>query len=82
MTIVANLNQDWSKNNIYDVFKMVFMVSEIRTIEDYSLTDIFIFDFKHVTAGDAVKYTLPVIKKVQVITFVSFKKHSVLPKKM
>jgi hypothetical protein len=57
------------------------MVADIRTIEDYSLSDIVIFDFENFTAADVVKYTLPVLKKIYVVTFVSFKEHPVLRNK-
>jgi hypothetical protein len=72
------LNDDSSKHNLYDNLKIVGMITEIRTIEDYSLTDIWIFDCENFTAADALKWTLPTLKKVQAITFVSSEKKCVI----
>ena len=63
MIITKYLNDDSSKHNVYDYLKISFMITEIRTIEDYSLTDIYILDCQNLTATAAVKWNLPVIKK-------------------
>jgi hypothetical protein len=57
---------------------MVFMIAEIRTIEAYNLADIWILDCGNFTAADALKYTLPLIKKFKAITFVSSEKYCVI----
>ena len=49
------------------------MVFEIRSIEDYNLSEIVIIDLNNITVGHAVKYTLPVIKKLQLSVIVSSK---------
>ena len=54
------------------------MTAEIRTIEDYNLGEIGIFDLQNFTAAHAVKCTLPAIKKYQVIFSVSSEKNCVL----
>ena len=78
--IVAFLNDDSSKCNIYDFYKMTFKVTDMRTIEDYNLADICIFDCQHFTAADIVKWTSPVIKKTKVVFLVSTEKNCVLSK--
>jgi hypothetical protein len=57
---------------------MAFMIAEIRTIEDYNLADIWILDCGNFTAADALKCTLPLIKKLKAITFVSSEKNCVI----
>jgi len=47
------------------------MVFEIRTIEDYNLAEIVIVDLNNITVGHAVKYTLPVIRKIEISFIVS-----------
>ena len=47
------------------------MVFEIRAIEDYNLTDIIIVDLNNIRLGHAAKYTLPVLKKLEVSFIVS-----------
>jgi hypothetical protein len=76
--IMKFLNDDPSKHNVYDNLKMVFMITEIRTIEDYSLTDIWILDCENFTAADALKWTLPTLKKLHAIIFVSSEKNCVI----
>jgi hypothetical protein len=51
------------------------MISEIRAIEDYNLADIWILDCENFTAADALKLTLPAIKKLKLIVFVSSEKN-------
>jgi hypothetical protein len=51
------------------------MISEIRTFEDYRLADIWILDCENFTAAEALKYTLPAIKKLKLIAFVSSEKN-------
>jgi hypothetical protein len=47
------------------------MILEVRTIEDYNLAEIFILDLDNVTVGHVVKYTLPVLKKLEISAMVS-----------
>jgi len=75
VTIIAYLTEDSSKFNIYDFLKMIFMTGEIRIIEDYNQADVAIIDFQNITAAQAVKWTLPIIKKIHVLFFVSSKKN-------
>ena len=82
MTIAAYLNDDSPKPNIYDTLKIIFMIAEIRSIEDYNQADICVFDLQNFTAGDAVKWTLPAIKKGHVLFFVSSEKNCVLSKEL
>jgi predicted transglutaminase-like protease len=53
-----------------DFFKVALMTLEILSIEDYSLSTIFIFDFKNYTLGHAPKITLPLSKKCETCTMV------------
>jgi hypothetical protein len=76
--ILKHLNDDSSKHNLYDTLKMVCMIAEIRTFEDYNLADIWILDCQNFTAADALKWTLPTLKKLQAITFVSSEKNCVI----
>jgi hypothetical protein len=55
---------------------MGLMVFEIRSIEDYNLADIVIVDLNNITVGHAVKYTLPVLKKLEISVIVSSRKYS------
>jgi len=56
---------------VYDLIKMAFMIFEIRSIEDYNLAEIIIIDLNNITVGHAVKYTLPVLKKIEISSIVS-----------
>jgi hypothetical protein len=58
---------------------MACMVFEIRSIEDYSLADIVIIDLNNITVGHAVKYTLPLLKKLELSVIVSSRKYSRIP---
>jgi len=80
VTIVTILNNDSSKLNNNDFLKMIYMITEIRTIEDYNMADVGIFDLQNITASHAVKWTLPTIKKTEVLFFVSSEKNCVLSK--
>ena len=71
VTLLTYLDQDPSRYNVYDVIKMACMVFEIRAIEDYNLTDIIIVDLNNIRLGHAAKYTLPVLKKLEVSFIVS-----------
>jgi hypothetical protein len=75
VTLLAYLDQDPSKYIVYDVIKMACMVFEIRSIEDYNLTDIVIIDLNTITVGHAVKYTLPVFKKLELSVTVSSRQY-------
>jgi hypothetical protein len=76
VTLLTYLDQDPSKYIAYDVIKMAFMVFEVRSIEDYSLSDIIIVDLSNITMGHVVKYTLPVLKKLEVSAIVSSRKYT------
>jgi hypothetical protein len=54
---------------------MACMIFEIRSIEDYNLTEIIIIDLNNIALGHAVKYTLPVIKKLELSVIVSSRKY-------
>lgn len=56
------------------------MILEVRTIEDYSLADIFILDLDKITVAHVAKYTLSVIKKIEICAMVSLVKNFVLVK--
>jgi hypothetical protein len=71
VTLLVYLDQDPSKYIVYDVFKMIFMILEIRNTEDYNLAEIFIVDLENITMGHVVKYTLPAIKKLEISALVS-----------
>jgi hypothetical protein len=71
VTLLVYLDRDPSKYIVYDVFKMIFMILEIRNTEDYNLAEIFIVDLENITMGHVVKYTLPAIKKLEISALVS-----------
>jgi hypothetical protein len=71
VSLLAYLDQDPSKYNVYDIFKMIFMILEIRKMEDYNLAEILIVDLENITMGHVVKYTLPAIKKLEISALVS-----------
>jgi hypothetical protein len=71
VTLLTYLDQDPSKYIVYDVIKMALMVFEIRAIEDYSLSDIIVVDLNNITMAHVVKYTLPILKKLEVSVIVS-----------
>jgi hypothetical protein len=74
VSIIKFLNNDSSLHILNDAFKMVFMIFDIRLMEDYNMGEIFVFDFENFTAADALKFTPPFIKKTYVIVIVSLKK--------
>jgi hypothetical protein len=71
VSLLVYLDQDPSKYIVYDIFKMIFMIFEIRNIEDYNLSEIFIVDLENIRMGHVVKYTLPAIKKLEISALVS-----------
>jgi hypothetical protein len=71
VSLLAYLKQDPSKYIVYDIFKIIFMVFEVRNKEDYNLAEIFIVDLDNITMGHVVKYTLPAIKKLEISALVS-----------
>jgi len=75
VTLLTYLDQDPSKYFVYDLMKLAFMFCEIRSIEDYNLTEILIIDLNNITVGHAVKYTLPVLKKLELSITVSYRKY-------
>jgi hypothetical protein len=74
--IVTRLNDDPTSFNIYDMFKMIFMITDVRTMEDYNFADICVVDLKSITMAEAVKYTFPVVRKIELISLVSLMKQS------
>jgi len=54
-----------------DFFKVALMTLEILSIEDYSSSTIFIFDFRNYTLGHVPKITLSLSKKCETCTMVS-----------
>jgi hypothetical protein len=54
-----------------DFFKVALMTLEILSLEDYSLSTIFIFDFRNYTLGHVPKITLSLSKKCETCTMVS-----------
>ncbi|XP_069698959.1 alpha-tocopherol transfer protein-like [Periplaneta americana] len=71
--LIACLDQDPSKYNVYDMHKMIYMVTEIRTMEDYCFGDVYIIDFNNLTMAHVVKYSLPVLKKLEIASMKAFK---------
>ncbi|XP_021919716.1 uncharacterized protein LOC110829859 [Zootermopsis nevadensis] len=73
VTIIKCLDGDPSNHHPYDMLKLLFMIVEVRTIEDYNMADIFIIDMDNITVSHVVKYTLPVLKKIEVSAMRGFK---------
>jgi hypothetical protein len=48
------------------------MTLDVRTTDDYYTSDIFIFDVSNITVAHAAKYTVPIWKKIEVCSLVSF----------
>ena len=49
--------------NLYDAFKILLMSLDLRIREDYFISDVFIIDFKNLTASLIKNFTLPAVKK-------------------
>jgi hypothetical protein len=71
VTISAIFDPDPENYSVLDAIKLLFMILNIRTRDDYCLSDIFIFDVNNLTMAHAAKYTIPIWKKIEVCGLVS-----------
>lgn len=73
VSIVTCLDPDSDKYIVYDILKMVIMVLDIRCIEDYHISDIILIDLHNLTMGHVLKYTLPMLKRIEVLTVKAYR---------
>jgi hypothetical protein len=70
--VVGNLDTDATHYNILDVFKVVFMVGDVRMSEDCCLGDIYIVDLGNFGLGHMAKITITAFRKLEVCAMVRF----------
>lgn len=70
--VLGNLDPDATKYNVLDVFKLLFMVGDVRLSEDCCVADIYIVDMANFGLGHMTKITIPAVKKLEVCAMVSF----------
>jgi hypothetical protein len=68
---VGNLDADATKYNLLDVFKLIFMVGDVRLSEDCCVADTYIVDMANFGLGHITKITLAAVKKLEVCAMVS-----------
>ncbi|KAJ9584950.1 hypothetical protein L9F63_020699, partial [Diploptera punctata] len=73
VSLLTCIDPDPDKYIVFDIMKMMAMVLEIRCNEDYHMSDILLVDFNNLTIGHVVKYTLPVLKKLEVTAVKAYK---------
>lgn len=66
VVIIGNLDPDATNYNLLDVFKIVFMVGDVRLSEDCCLGDIYIVDLANFGLGHMAKITITALKKLEV----------------
>ncbi|KDR19513.1 retinol-binding protein pinta-like [Zootermopsis nevadensis] len=66
VTISAITDRDPDKYSVYDAVKLLFMTLDVRMREDYYTSDVIIMDVNNFTIAHAVKYTIPIWKKIEV----------------
>lgn len=71
VTISAITDRDPDKYSVYDAVKLLFMTLDVRMREDYYTSDVIIMDVNNFTIAHAVKYTIPIWKKIEVCGLVS-----------
>jgi hypothetical protein len=69
--MVGNLHPDATKYNLLDVFKLIFMVGDIRFSEDCCVADTYIVDMANFGLGHVAKITFTAVKKLEVCATVS-----------
>jgi hypothetical protein len=69
--LLGNLDSDATKYNVLDVFKLIFMVGDVRFSEDCCVGDIYIVDMANFGLGHITKITITAIKKLEVCAMVS-----------
>jgi hypothetical protein len=69
--LLGNLDPDATKYNALDVFKLIFMVGDVRFSEDCCVADTYIVDMANFGLGHITKITIPAVKKLEVCAMVS-----------
>jgi hypothetical protein len=70
--ILGNLDPDATKFNLLDVFKLIFMVGDVRFSEDCCVADNYIVDMANFGISHIAKITITAVKKLEVCAMVSF----------
>jgi hypothetical protein len=68
--MIGNLNPDATNYNLLNVFKIVFMVGDVRLSEDCCLGDVYIVDMANFGLGHMAKITITAVKKLEVCAMV------------
>ncbi|KDR19512.1 Retinaldehyde-binding protein 1-like protein 2 [Zootermopsis nevadensis] len=66
VVVLGNLDPDASKYNVLDVFKLIFMVGDVRFSEDCCVADTYIVDMTNFGVGHIAKITMPAVKKLEI----------------
>lgn len=73
VTFVAFRDPDPTKFNCLHYFMLYLMNLQVRLKEDYWLSDIFILDYSKFGLGHVSKFSLPVLKKLEICAMKGFK---------
>ncbi|PSN57146.1 hypothetical protein C0J52_01304 [Blattella germanica] len=73
VTLVSCLDSNPDHYHVYDILKLMFMVCEIRMREDYHLSDVILVDLDNITVAHVIKYTLPVLRRLEISAVKGFK---------
>ena len=70
VVVIGNLDTDSTNYNLLDVFKVVFMVGDVRLSEDCCLGDIYVVDLANFGLGHIAKMTITALRKLEVCAMV------------
>ncbi|KAJ9583065.1 hypothetical protein L9F63_022587 [Diploptera punctata] len=73
VTIVGLLNSDATHFDLINLAKISFMLMEMRTCDDYWRSNILVIDLKNYSMGHVPKFTLPLIRKFEIILMKGYK---------
>ncbi|KAJ4426604.1 hypothetical protein ANN_26402 [Periplaneta americana] len=66
VVLLGNIDPDATKFNLLDVFKLIFMVGDVRFSEDCCVADTYIVDMANFGLGHISKTTITAVKKLEV----------------
>ena len=70
IVLLGNLDPDATNFNLLDIFKLIFMIGDVRFSEDCCVADEYIVDMANFKLGHIAKTTVTAIKKLEVCAMV------------
>ena len=71
VSMVGLSDSDAANFDLVSVARMTFMLMEMRTCEDYWRSNILVVDLKNYSLAHVPKFTLPLIRKFEIVLMVS-----------